>query len=130
MSGNLEIKIPDKTVEQVVRDHLQTSLLAAMDKDKDRVIDKIVQHAIYGKVKEGYSEVAFIDKLISDVLREECRLILKQWLQDNRAKIAEQMHKAMTRRKTPFTELANAMIDAVTDDWYFKFNVTAGKRND
>lgn len=129
MADVINVQIPDKTLNEMVRNHLQTAFLGALEGDKDKVIQSIVHHAIFGKVKEGYQDVPFIDTLIRDVLRDECRAILKEWIEKNRDKLAAQMQKKLSSNKTLFSGLVDSMLQGVLSDWSFHFDVRAHSKS-
>lgn len=128
MADALTLNLPQNTINELVQGHLRAELAKALEKDHGRLIESMVNQLITVKERRNYDEKTALDWAIHDMLKEEIRATLKEWIEGNRKQIREAFLAALKKKPTVANKIVDSMLAGLTNDWSFSFNISASKQ--
>lgn len=115
MAEAVNVTVAQETILQLVKGTIQAQLVEALSKDSAKVIDSIVRQTLSHTVEKNYQRHSVIDWTIAQVIEEEVKECMKEWVAKNREKIRAAFEKQLTAKNKGATVLAKAMIDKMCD---------------
>lgn len=110
----------EKVVEDAVRAQVQQMIVASLD-SVDGLTARIVAGALQAKVKDGYREVAFIDKLCREAVHDAAQQAAREWIEEHRpALVAEVKRQLAAQKATVAQALVESLATAAGRAYSFK----------
>src|SRR3990167_10065173 len=92
-----EVKIEgfDSIIREAVEQRIRASIAESLDSERDGIVERVVRTALEAKVKDGYRELPFLEKLSRDTIQEATEAVVSEWVmglvQEIRAAIEKQL---------------------------------------
>ena len=99
----------EKVVEDAVRAQVQQMIVTSLE-SVDGLTARIVAGALQAKVKDGYREVPFIEKLSADAVREAAQVAAREWIDESRPALVAEVKRQLTAQKA---NVAQALVDSL-----------------
>lgn len=99
----------EKVVEDAVRAQVQTMIVSSLE-GVDGLTARIVAGALQVKVKDGYREVAFIEKLCAGVVQSAAQEAAQEWIAENRPALVAEVKRQLTAQKAG---VAQALVESL-----------------
>lgn len=84
--------------KEIIDGHIRAALADALAKHSDHMIREIVDRALRAPAKDRYSNQTMVEEAIQATIQEEVGKAIKEWLEQHRPKIAEQVRAALTKK--------------------------------
>jgi hypothetical protein len=120
-----EQQIVMKVPEEMVKAQVQAAIVQALSKDPEGLIKAVVNHALAQKAN-SYDRETLLDKMLREMIHEECMRQFKAWIEEQRPAIRKQMVEALGKRQAASMKtIADKLVDSLSNaevGLYFKDN--------
>jgi hypothetical protein len=134
------LNIDPRLIQEIAQTTLE-SMVAQSLGDPKSFIQAIVSNALNFKVDpntarkneySSYNTMPYIDAVAGVVIREKCKEVIREFIEQRAGEIKEAVRKELEKRDRK-TSLAKAILDATEDaltcKWDFKCDVSFNKEN-
>ncbi len=129
------LNIDPRLIQEIAQTTLETMVAQSLG-DPQQIIKAIVKNALDYKVQgdtakkneySSYNDTPYIDAVAGVVIREKCKEVIKEFIEQRAGEIKEAVKKELEKRDLK-TSLAKAILDAtenaLTYNWNFKCDVS------
>lgn len=134
------LNIDPRLIQEIAQTTLETMVAQSLG-DPQQIIKAIVKNALDYKVQgdtaekneySSYNDTPYIDAVAGVVIREKCKEVIKEFIEQRAGEIKEAVRKELEKRDRK-TSLAKAILDATENalkcNWDFKCEVSFDKQN-
>ena len=100
----------DRVVEEAVIQRTHAAIVESLANDGENLIASVVKLALEAKVKDGYRDVPFIQKVARDQIQEVAQEAIKDWAQGTHEKIRDEIQRQLSSPATQ-KRIASALIE-------------------
>ncbi|MEN8233749.1 MAG: hypothetical protein ABFR89_02360 [Actinomycetota bacterium] len=104
----------DAMVTEAVKSRIEVSITEALAQDQEKLVASIVRAAMTGKVKSGYRDVPFIEKLATDAIHGAAKEAMTEWVKEAAPAIKAEIERQFGTAKFK-KELATTMLKRLID---------------
>ncbi len=80
MSDTVKIDGFDHIIREAVQKRIEASIAESLVTERDGIVERVVGVALNAKVKDGWKEVSFLDKLARDTIQKATQDVVKEWV--------------------------------------------------
>lgn len=104
MAEQIDIKISQESITQIIGAHVQAAVASALSKDSATLIDTLVRESLL--VRSNAEEYRYngskptptvLEHMVRVMLREEAEKGIKAWAEENRAEIAKKIKASINK---------------------------------
>ena len=113
------IQIDAKLIDKLVMEHIQVAVAQALSKDKDVLVNKLIETVIRSKVDSNgvqqshdrYNTTTWLDWAIANELRAAVLVVIQEQIVAMKPDIVESVKKQFSRSQSEF---AKAVVEGMT----------------
>jgi len=107
--ADVKIEGFDHIIREAVQKRIEASIAESLESERHAIVEAVVHVALNAKVKDGYKEIPFIEKLARDEIQTATRDAVVGWVQSIKPDIQAEVEKLLATKKAQ-KELAAAML--------------------
>lgn len=113
----------EKVVEDAVRAQVQQMIVTSLE-SVDGLTSRIVAGALQAKVKSGYREVSFIEKLCTETVQATAQQAATEWIEENRSALVAEVKRQLSAQKAGVAQaLVESLAKAAGSSYSFKVQI-------
>ena len=129
MKSNVNVEISEDLVKPIIQAKIQAAIVTEMSKDKDGLLEAMVNGAMTQKVNDDgrrvkdsyYNKTPFIEVLCKNAIQEAAREAMKDFIEENKPLIKEKIKKELTRKNSMMAKaVVDGMVKNMQTSWNFK----------
>lgn len=114
----MEIKVSKEELHRLLDVKIKASIMEALGKDPDKVIETVVTQALSEK-KDSYSSETKFQSAINEMIREVAKVTFSEWIESKKDVIRKAILKRINREESQFFEsLADQLVNGLAQSFY------------
>jgi len=113
----------EKVVEDAVRAQVQQMIVTSLE-SVDGLTARIVAGAMQAKVKDGYHETVFIEKICREAVQEAAQTAVKEWIVEQRPMLMAEIKRQLSAQKAGVAQaLVESLAKSAANAYTFKVEI-------
>ncbi|MEN6532211.1 MAG: hypothetical protein ABFD89_01015 [Bryobacteraceae bacterium] len=135
MADDIQVTISQDSVKQIIEAKVQAAVADALRPHGNQLVDEIVKKALNAKsTAEEYRYAnqapTVFAHMVTEMIREETKLALQEWVKENRAQVSKRIRESMRRNMGWANQLADQLLESMATANKYEFQVQVTPKKD